>query len=294
MMILMSAISQGLLWAVMAIGVYVTYRILDYADLTAEGSFTLGAAVSARFIMLGYNPFLCVLISIVAGMIAGLITGILHTKFRIPPLLSGILTMTALYSINLRIMGKANIPLMKAETVMTKVSNLGVSEKAAVFLVGLIAVILVIVFLWLFFNTEVGYALRATGNNADMIRALGVNTNMMKILGLVLGNALVALAGSIVAQDNGYADIGMGTGIIVIGLASVIIGEVVFSDKNSHRSLMAVALGSILYRIIIAFVLFLGLPPTDLKLFAAIVLTVALGSPVFREKFNSLKNALRG
>lgn len=287
---LTGSLAQGLLWGIMAIGVYVTYRILDYPDLTADASLTLGAAVTARLITSGVNPLFSTLIAIIAGMCAGAITGFLHTKLRIPPLLSGIITMVGLYSVNLRIMGRANTPLLKSDTVITQLSGiLNCSERISTIIVGLIAITIVIVVLWLFFNTEIGYALRATGNNQNMIRALGVNTNKMKVLGLVLGNSLIAFSGALIAQYNGYADIGLGTGAIIIGLASVIIGEVIFSDKNSHRSLIAVGLGSIFYRFIIAFVLSLGMSPLDMKLISAIVLSIMLALPIFKEKFNKIQ-----
>lgn len=294
MNIILNSLSQGLLWAVMAIGVYITYRILDIADLTAEGSFTLGAAVTCRLIVGGTNPFAATIIAMCAGMLAGLITGILHTKFKIPALLSGILTMTALWSINLRVMGKSNIPLLKEKSIITMLQSAGLSKTNSAIAAGFMLTVLVILFLWWFFNTELGYAVRATGNNKQMISALGVNTNITTILGIVIGNALIALSASLVAQYNGFADISMGTGTIVIGLASVIIGEVVFSDRSSFKTLISVVLGSILYRIIIALVLELGLKSDDLKLISSILLIIALSLPSFRQKylspiFNSLK-----
>jgi len=371
--VLLTAIGMGLLWGVMAIGVYITYRVLNYADLTAEGSFTLGAAVAAWFIVLnGGDPFLGTLIATGAGVLAGFATGFLHTVFKIPPLLSGILSMTALYSVNLRVMqNNANIPIRRGmDTVMSRMTDvLGSNErsalivicvafgaaifnlamlyinsarkrkrllregedicrvrKLAVFIgvpvatvvitvafvvtlmsdsamaqlavwfpagsavasifVGLIAVFIVIVLLKIFFNTELGYALRATGDNENMVRAQGVNTNLMKILGLIIGNACVALSGALVFQLQGFADINMGIGTIVIGLASVIIGEVIFSQKHSHRVFNAVVLGSILYRIIIAFVLNRDIHPNDLRLISAVLLAVVLAIPMLRAKFN--------
>jgi len=284
---LLGAVSQGLLWGVMALGVYITYRILNYADLTAEGSFTLGAAVAARLIVgNNFDPLLSTLIAMLAGMTAGSITGFLHTVLKVPPLLSGILTMTGLYSINLRIMGMANIPLMRGtETLMTRMANfLGTNERIASIAVGGIFVLVVIGLLRLFFNTEIGYALRATGDNEAMVKAQGVNTNRMKILGLMLANACVAMSGALAFQSLGFADIGMGIGVIVIGLASVIIGEVVFRDKHSHRSLVAVILGSVTYRVIIALVLAIGIHPNDFRLISAIMLALALSMPLMRER----------
>ena len=290
--VFMGAVSQGLLWSILAIGVYVTYKILDYADLTTEGTYPLGAAVAARFILGGMDPFFSTLLAMLSGMLAGLVTGILNTKLKIPALLSGILSMTGLYSINLRIMGKANLPLLRQDTIITRVTSLGFETDTAVIIVGVVSVLVVIAILWWFFGTEKGFAMRATGDNSNMIRALGVNTDSMVILGLVLGNGLIALSGGIMAQYNGYADVGMGTGTIVIGLASVIIGEVLFGYSSILRSLFAVVLGSILYRIIIAFVLSKGLVPNDLKLLSSVLLAVCLSLPLVKEKLAGLISAL--
>jgi len=293
MNVLLGAVAQGLLWAVMAIGVYITYRILDIADLTAEGSFTLGAAVTCKLIVSGINPFVATIAAMFAGVLAGLVTGILHTKFKIPALLSGILTMTALWSVNLRIMSKSNISLLKQSSIISFIEEMGLTKTYAAILSGLILTVIVIFILWWFFNTELGYAVRATGNNKQMISALGVNTNTTIILGIIIGNALIALSASLVSQFNGFADISMGTGTIVIGLASVIIGEVVFSDRSSFRTLISVALGSILYRIIIALVLQMGLRSDDLKLISSILLTLALCFPALRQKIiNPIINGL--
>ncbi len=280
----MGAVSQGLLWSILAIGVFITYKILDYADLTTEGSYPLGAAVAAQMILSGVNPFLATIISMFAGMLAGFVTGFLNTKLKIPALLSGILSMTGLYSINLRIMGKANIPLLKQPTIISVISDMGVSNAVTVFIVGIVSVLIVILILWWFFGTEIGFSIRATGDNPNMIRALGVNTNSMIMLGLIIGNGLIALSGGIMAQYNGYADVGMGTGTIVIGLASVIIGEVIFGHSSILRSLFAVVLGSILYRVIIAFVLSKGLVPNDLKLLSSVLLAVCLSLPLIKDK----------
>jgi len=307
---LLGAVSQGLLWGVMAMGVWITYRVLNYADLTAEGSFTLGAAVAARLITSGtFDPLTSTLIAMAAGVMAGMMTGFLHTVLGVPPLLSGILSMTGLYSINLRVMGMANIPLVRGtETLMTRVGDFFGTEalisgagnlfgigyrNVNAIIVGLIFVGVVILLLKLFFNTEIGYVLRATGDNEAMVKAQGVSTKKMKLLGLMLGNACVALSGALVFQFQGFADIGMGVGTIVIGLASVIIGEVIFNDKNSHRALIAVVLGSILYRIIIAFVLGRGIHPNDFRLISAMMLALALSMPLIREKLN-LKKLLPG
>lgn len=281
---LQGAIEQGLLWSIMVLGVYVTFKVLDYADLTVDGSFTLGAAVAAKMIIDGYDPFLGTFVAILAGAAAGIMTGILHTQFKIAPLLSGILSMIALYSINLRIMGKANISLLRMDTITTKLIGFGINEAYVTLIIGLVSALLVIGLLWLFLNTEMGFAMRATGNNEQMIRSLGVSTDLMKIIGLSLSNALVAFSGAMVAQFQNFADVGMGIGTIVVGLASVIIGEVIFSTSTMVRILIAVVMGSLVYRVVIAVVLQLGLPPTDLRLFTALIVTIALASPILKNK----------
>ncbi len=293
MSMILNAAAQGLLWAVMAIGVYITYRILDIADLTAEGCFTLGAAVTCRLITSGFSPLISTLIALAAGLAAGFITGVLHTKLKIPALLAGILTMTALWSINLRVMGKSNIPLLRQTTLLTIIEGLGISKDIAAIIAGLALTAIVILFLWWFFNTELGYVIRATGDNKNMIRAQGVNTDKTIIIGVMLGNGLIALSASLVSQYNSFADISMGIGTIVIGLASVIIGEVVFGHRNILHSLIAVALGSVLYRIIIAVVLALGLRADDMKLISAVLLVLALCFPTIRDVASkNLKNSI--
>jgi putative ABC transport system permease protein len=296
MNVLFNATAQGLLWAVMAIGVYITYRILDIADLTAEGVFTMGGAITCKLIVSGMSPFLSTFVALLGGLLAGLVTGLLHTKLKIPALLSGILTMTALWSVNLRIMGQSNIPLLKQESIITKIQalNPALDKNVAAIIAGAILTVAVILFLWWFFKTELGFAIRATGNNKAMISAQGVNTDFTTILGIMLGNGLIALSASVVSQYNCFADISAGMGTIVIGLASVIIGEVVFGNKTILRSLIAVALGSVLYRIIIALVLKMGLRSDDLKLISSILLTIALCFPYIRSIFNhNLKNSLK-
>ncbi|MCR6545761.1 ABC transporter permease [Dehalobacterium formicoaceticum] len=286
--IFLGTVEQGLLWSLMVLGIYMTYRVLDYADLTVEGSFTLGAAMAARLIFDGYDPVLATLLAIFSGAIAGVITGILHTQFRIAPLLSGILSMIALYSINLRIMGKANISLLRLDTVISKITAMGVPEDWSVLVMGIFVAAAVVVILWLFLNTEIGLAMRATGDNPQMIRSLGANTNVMKIIGLSLSNALVALSGALVAQYQNFADVGMGIGTIVVGLASVIIGEVLFGTKSVIRTLIAVVLGSLVYRMVVAGVLQMGLNPNDLRLLTALIVTLALASPILKEKIRNL------
>ncbi len=245
--LIIPTISQGLLWSVLAIGVYLTFRVLDVADLTVEGSFPLGAAVAAALIVKGVSPIPAIFVACFAGMLSGVVTGLLTTKFRIPALLSGILTMIALYSVNLRVMGKANLPLLGVDTLFTQFGWISEDNQLVVFAVGLVVVLIVAAFCYWFFGTEIGAAIRATGFNPNMIRANGVNTDVTIILGLLLSNGLVAVSGALVAQSNGFADVGMGVGTIVIGLASVIIGEVLFGTSSFWRCLISVVLGSIVY-----------------------------------------------
>lgn len=279
MAIVVSALSQGLLWSVLAVGVYMSYRFLNISDLTSEGSFTLGAAVCASNIVRGMDPLLSCILALIAGALAGLVTGVLHTKFKMPSLLAGILSMTGLYSINLRIMGKANIPLTQSVTLLTKLKDmLGLTrDRDGAIYLGLIVVIILIVLLVWFFNTEFGFSVVATGNNDKMIRANGVDSDKTIIAGLMLSNALIALSGSLVAQYNGYADVTMGIGAIVVGLASVIIGEVLFKDKYFAVCLIGVVVGSIIYRLIVTFVVNTNfISANDMKLFTAIVVAVAI------------------
>lgn len=279
MAIVVSALSQGLLWSVLAVGVYLSYRFLNISDLTSEGSFTLGAAVCASNIVRGMDPLLSCILALIAGALAGLVTGVLHTKFKMPSLLAGILSMTGLYSINLRIMGKANIPLTQSVTLLTKLKNifgLARDRDGAIYLGLIVVVILIILLVW-FFNTEFGFSVVATGNNDKMIRANGVDSDKTIIAGLMLSNALIALSGSLVAQYNGYADVTMGIGAIVVGLASVIIGEVLFKDKYFAVCLIGVVVGSIIYRLIVTFVVNTNfISANDMKLFTAIVVAVAI------------------
>ncbi len=282
--VLLGAVSLGILWAIMALGVFITYRILDVADLTVEGTITLGASVCARMLAGGVNPWVATLAAAGAGVLAGLCTGLLHTKLKIPPLLSGILTMIALWSVNMRIMGKSNVSLLKIDTVFTPLQKLGLSKNLSILVVGLICVIVVCLLVYWFFGTELGSAVRATGSNAQMARAQGINTSNMKILGLVISNAMVGLSGALIAQNQSYSDIQMGTGAIVIGLASLIIGEVIFGTRSFHQTLVSVTLGAVVYRIIIALVLKLGMNSNDLKLFTAITVAICLSLPLIREK----------
>jgi putative tryptophan/tyrosine transport system permease protein len=291
--ILMAAVSLGLLWAIITTGVYITYRILSIADLTVEGSVVTGAAIAAITITRGFNPYVAVVFSFFGGVGAGLITGLLHTKLKIPSLLSGILTMIALYSINLRIMGRANISLLRIDTVYTVFENMGLSSMLSIIVLGVIFVGCLIGVLYWFFGTEIGSAIRATGNNPQMVRAQGINTNTTIILGLMISNGLVAIGGALIAQSQRFSDIQMGIGSIVIGLASVIIGEVLFGRRNFASRLLSLVLGAIVYRIIIALVLKLGMPANDLKLFTAITVAIALSLPVFRSYLEPLKKSIK-
>lgn len=285
--LIISTLGQGLLWSLLAIGVFITFRVLDIADLTVEGSFPLGAAISVTLIVAGVNPIVSILAAAVGGMLAGVVTGWVHTKLKIPALLAGILTMIALYSVNLHVMGKANVSLLRMNTVYTYLETMNISATWALAIVGLVVAVLACVFLFWFFGTEIGAAIRATGVNPQMIRAQGVNTDTMIVLGLLLSNAFVAVAGALVAQGNGYADVGMGVGTIVIGLASVIIGEVLFGTRSFVQNLTAVVLGSVVYHIVIAVVLYLGMPPNDLKLFTAVLVAIALSLPTLKAKWQS-------
>ena len=284
--LIIGTLGQGLLWSLLAVGVFLTFRVLDIADLTVEGSFPMGAAISAILLINGFNPIVSILGAAVGGMIAGAVTGWIHTKLKIPALLAGILTMIALYSINLHIMGKANVPLLRVDTIYTMLGQvLPLDRTLMLAIVGLIVAVVTCLVLFWFFGTEIGAALRATGVNPQMIRAQGVNTDTMIVLGLLLSNGFVAVSGALIAQGNGYADVGMGIGTIVIGLASVIIGEVIFGTKSFVRSLIAVVLGSIVYRIVIAIVLYIGMPPNDLKLFTAVLVAIALSLPTLKAKW---------
>lgn len=279
----------------MVLGVYITFRVLDYADLTVDGSFTMGGAIAASFIFAGHNPLMATVVASCGGIVAGVFTGILHTSFRITPLLSGILTMTGLYSVNLRIMGRANIPLLRTETVITGFNRyFNLDPQYGTIVLAALVVLVIAAALYFFLQTELGLALRATGDNEQMIRAQGVNTDYMKILGLSFSNGLVALSGALVAQNQQFADAGMGIGMIIAGLASVIIGEALIGTRSLLRTLAAVIGGSIIYRLVLALVLRLGLAPTDLKLLTAIIVVAALASPQIRNRLFNRKNGRKG
>ncbi len=286
-----SAVGQGILWGVMALGVFITFRLLDIPDLTVDGSFATGGAVCAVALTNGINPILAILLATIAGFIAGAITGILHTKFDIPAILAGILTQIGLYSINLRIMGRSNLPLLRTNNLFKDYNFLDLSNNWNVMVIGIISAGLIVGICYWFFGTELGSAIRATGNNEKMVRSLGVNTNMTKMIGLMLSNGLIGFSGAIVTQSQGYADIKMGIGAIVIALASIVIGEVLISKGvNFFVTLIAIIVGSVIYRIIISLVLQAGLSTDDLKLFTALLVAIALAVPTFIAKRRQVTN----
>lgn len=293
------AVELGLIYAIMALGVYLTFRILNFPDLTVDGSFTTGAAVASIMIINGAPPVLSTLAAFAAGLAAGWITGILHTKGKINGLLAGILTMIALYSINLRIMGKANLPLLREDTLITPLRDAGMlGTVGAIAVFGLLALVVKFIIDW-FLHTDLGLAMQATGDNEEMIRSFGVSTDRMKILGLALSNGLVGLCGALIAQYQGFADIGMGIGLILAGLASVIIGQAIFGSRVIIVASLAVVFGSVLYRVVIQLALQAGLNPNDMKLISAVLVVVALVLPqwkVFKRigGLSNMKRALSG
>ena len=285
---LQGGVAQGVLWGIMVLGVYITYKLLDIPDLTTDGSFTLGGCVATVAILAGVDPILATIMGLVAGFLAGAVTGILHTVFEIPAILAGILTQIGLWSINLRIMdGKANNPLLKADTTISFYTDLlGITQSQASLLVGIILVVIVIAILYWFFGTEIGSALRATGDNEDMIRALGVNTGHTKLLALALSNALIGLSGAMVAQMQKYADINMGRGAIVIGLAAIVIGEVLMGRaKNFGVKLLSAVVGAIIYYLVYQVVIWLKVDTDLLKAFSAVVVAIFLAIPYWKSRY---------
>lgn len=294
---LQGAVGQGILWGIMVLGIYITFRLMDIADLTVDGSFALGGSVCAAMMVdKGMNPVAALVICLIAGMIAGAVTGILHTVFEIPAILAGILTQISLWSVNLKVMGKSNMNLGKAETPFSWLKEtLGISQSQSMILAGLVVTVLVIAFLYWFFGTELGSAMRATGNNEDMVRALGGNTNRYKLLALTVSNGLVGLSGGLVCQGQGYADIQMGTGAIVIGLAAIIIGEVLLGRLVPfYWKLIAVVAGSVIYQIIRAVVLRLGFDSDNMKALTAIIVVVALAIPVLMARYRQKMSYTEG
>jgi putative ABC transport system permease protein len=296
MSLLIGSITIGLILSLLALGIFISFRVFDFPDITAEGSFTFGAATAAALIVAGWNPLLASFVAFLAGMAAGAITGIIHTKFKINPLLAGILVMTALYSINLHVMGRSNMPLMSQTTVFSWVDNFANSfsgENAKTMVLGwevaskdlwtllfcLVGIIVFSILLWWFFKTNIGTAMRATGDNDQMIRALGVNTKAMIIVGIGLSNGFIALAGAMLAQYQGFADVQMGIGMMVWGLASVIIGEAIINDNSLGFVIAGAVVGSVLFRLLVAIALRWGLNPNDLKIITALFVFIALILP---------------
>jgi putative tryptophan/tyrosine transport system permease protein len=290
-----SALLQGLVYSFMVLGVFLTFRVLDFPDLTVDGSLPLGAAVTASLIVNGHSPLMATAAGVGAGVCAGLVTGFLHVLLKSgdgdstnygPKLLAGILTMTALYTVNLRIMGRSNTPLLGVKVIFDKIGDLFSVSMIGWNIIIALAVLAVLVkyFLDWLLHTEFGLTLQATGDNEQMIRALGTNTNFTRIVGLAVSNGLVALTGSLVAQQQGFADVGMGIGTIVAGLAGVIMGEVIFGTRSISWVLFSAIGGSIVYRLLIAVSLRLGIAPTDLKLLTAVLVVIALSIPTVRKK----------
>lgn len=288
------AFAQGLVWGIMALGVYITYRLLDFADLTVDGSLATGGAVAVMLIRLGMNPWLALIFAFIAGMAAGFITGILHTALGIPGILASILTQISLYSINLNIMGRSNqaVSVDKYNLVVSlRYLSDSVSTEIRIFVTTVLFCAVIIAVLYWYFGTEQGHAIRATGCNQQMARAQGINTNLHTVLALMLSNGLVGLSGGLYAQYQGAADVNMGRGAIVIGLAAVIIGEVVFGKFCAGKhfafayTLLSVIAGAIIYYIVMTIVLWLKLPSDDLKLFSAIVVAIFLALPYLKTKY---------
>ncbi len=281
------AVSQGFIWGIMAIGVYITYRILDVADLTVDGSFATGGAVCVMFLLKGYNVWIALLMAFISGLLAGLATGLFHTWMGIPAILAGILSQLGLYSINLKIMGKAN-QAINVDSYDLLVSLRWVKEFALrnpMITVGIITVVIIALLYW-FFGTEIGHGIRATGANLNMSRAQGINTDLNKVVGIMLSNGLVAFSGALLTQYQGFADVSMGRGAIVIGLAAVIIGEAIFSKvfKNFALKLLSVSLGAIIYYIVVQAVIVLGFDANLLKLLSALIVAVFLAVPYWKNK----------
>jgi len=278
------SLEHGLAYGLVALGIVITFRILAFPDLTVDGSFPLGAAVVSRLIIEGVSPIYGIFIAIICGFLAGCCTGFLNTKLKINSLLAGILMMTMLYSVNLRIMGRSNIQLLTVNTLLTPLENIDINRFIPIITFFFIVAFAIKFLTDMFLHTQIGFAMRATGDNEQMIRTLGVNTDHMTLLGLGISNAFVALSGALVAQDQGFSDVGMGIGMIVAGLASIIIGEALFGKKTVQRMTLAAIVGSIIYKLIISLGLRLGLAPTDLKMATAVMVILALGIPALRKE----------
>ena len=301
--ILLESLELGLIYSILALGVFLSFRTLNTPDLTVDGSIVTGAAISAVICTAAADmsphmqALMCILAlaaSFVLGMGAGAITALLNTRLKIQPLLAGILVMLGIYSINLRIQGKANVNLNNVPTIYRKADELFGGFEWSSIIIGVIIAAVIIALMYGFLNTRKGFALRATGDNEEMVRAYGISSDNMKLLGLAVSNGLVGLAGGMLAQYQGYSDVGMGVGMVVIGLASVIIGEVIFGTRSLIRRLIAVALGAVLYRMVIAIALYIGMPPTDLKLVSAIIVTIALSMGLLGENFSLFRKKDKG
>ncbi|HFU5876539.1 amino acid or sugar ABC transporter permease [Enterococcus faecium] len=283
---IVSAISQGMLWAILGLGIFMTYRILDFPDMTTEGSFPLGAAVCVTAITHGVAPIVATLLGVGAGMIAGLVTGLLYTKGKIPVILAGILVMSGLNSVILLVMRTPNLSLLNHPILQDSFHRFGLPDYFDTVLLGFISLGILIAVLLFFFNTDLGQGYIATGDNETMARSLGIKTDRMKILGLTLSNGVIALSGALIAQNDGYADVNKGIGVIVIGLASIIIGEVIFQELTLAERLIAIVVGSIIYQLLILVVIKLGFDTTYLKLFSAIILAICLMIPQLKKALN--------
>ena len=283
---IVSAIGQGMLWALLGLGIFMTYRILNFPDMTTEGSFPLGGAVCVTAITTGVSPFVATLLGVGAGMLAGLVTGLLFTKGKIPIILAGILVMSGLNSVILFVMKSPNKSLLNQPKIQDVFQKMALPDYYDTIFLGTSVLAVVMILLLFFFNTSLGQAYIATGDNEEMARSIGIQTDRMKILGLVLSNGLIGLSGALIAQNDGYADVSKGTGVIVIGLASLIIGEVLFGELTFGERLMAIVVGSIIYQLLILLVIKLGFDTTYLKIFSAVILAICLMIP-------QLKKALR-
>ncbi|EMQ1331291.1 ABC transporter permease [Enterococcus faecium] len=283
---IVSAISQGMLWAILGLGIFMTYRILDFPDMTTEGSFPLGAAICVTAITHGVAPIVATLLGVGAGMIAGLVTGLLYTKGKIPVILAGILVMSGLNSVILFVMRTPNLSLLNHPILQDSFHRFGLPDYFDTVLLGFISLGILIAVLLFFFNTDLGQGYIATGDNETMARSLGIKTDRMKILGLTLSNGVIALSGALIAQNDGYADVNKGIGVIVIGLASIIIGEVIFQELTLAERLIAIVVGSIIYQLLILVVIKLGFDTTYLKLFSAIILAICLMIPQLKKALN--------
>ncbi|MDR0922245.1 MAG: ABC transporter permease [Lactobacillales bacterium] len=283
-MLVVSSIGQGMLWAILGLGIFMTFRILDFPDMTTEGSFPLGGAVAVTAINYGVHPIFATLLGFLGGMVAGLVTGLLYTKGKIPTLLAGILVMTGLNSVMLFIMGQANLSLLGKPKIQNMFNGLHLPGAFNIVLLGLISLVLIIGLMLFFFDTNLGQAYIATGDNENMARSIGINTDNMQLLGLTLSNGVIALSGALVCQNDGYADINKGVGVIVIGLASIIVGEVLFGELTMSERLIAIVVGSIFYQLLILAVIKAGLNTNYLKIFSSIILAICLMVPEIRKK----------